>query len=276
MTIDQAINKINGINDRNPNDNLRLAAEKLGSISKILDDSYELKDELSKLVEQGQNKYNTNLFDADENVNNFKKWCEGVYRETLDFAKFVASSIKSIDNARTEGQNYLDKKDVTRKKWIGIFLVVVLVIAIACAVVSILATIKDWAWGDPLATCLGTIDFAVGIFSFSLDRISNIDSQKVSRSLEEMEQAQTTDLNKAIQISEEINKIVIKTKESKSDSVGGSFQNAPGSDNVQISGKYVQYAPGNNNCQDNSTTTFNIRTKNQYNGDVHIGNTYYK
>jgi hypothetical protein len=201
MNIKEAKDEIEAINKRNENANLKLAAEMLGSMSKLLGDSCELNGELLERVEEGHNRYNTIISDANEKKNDFNKWCKDLYKEVLNFE----GNLISVSKAQENGKKFIKKQASKRKKIIKGVMIFVVIISIGFAAVSICGTINEFEWADTLAACLGTIDFAVGVLGFSWERISDMKSQEVGHSLAEMEEAQTKDLSKAVEIAGNIN-----------------------------------------------------------------------
>lgn len=74
----------------------------------------------------------------------------------------------------------------TRKNRIRLVFYIMVTIAIGMAVAVICGIITGGEWAGVVATILGTVDFVMGILSFSWERISDMDAQSVEAVKEDL------------------------------------------------------------------------------------------
>ncbi len=140
------------------------------------------------------------LLDSLTDLSEFKIWAEQFNATVFQF---------KIENVYKQGQNYLEKNFTFRKGLLKGFLISIIIIAIFAAVFAMYGIFAKKDWANDFATILGIIDFTFGIIGFSIERISDMSAQKVSRSLAEIDTAQATDNSERANIAAKKCQIVI-------------------------------------------------------------------
>lgn len=185
------------------NANVDGATDVLKDLSRLLGGGYELDDEVSRYIDSGE-QYKSRLSQSLINSDDFNLWAKELYCTLLSLEKNCRDAMKQINQTSQKALNYISAKNKTRQCVIIAFLILVICIAFVAAAIAVYGMIKSTDWADSWASILGTIDFAIGILGFSIERISDIKAQNISRSLDEMRMAQSSDLQQAEEIAKRI------------------------------------------------------------------------
>lgn len=125
-----------------------------------------------------------------------------------DVRAFLNQPKEAIDKAKEaikEAEQRLYHKNSNCKNMVKFFLILMIVIAVGMAVAVICGIINGGEWAGIVATILGTVDFVMGILSFSWERISDMEVKSVRTTMGELDKAITDRTEKVEEIERKLN-----------------------------------------------------------------------
>lgn len=145
------------------------------------------------------------------------------YKEALAFEPFsvdkpwidsVISDIKEMINARSQNteREYYDRKPVVVKKRVRAIIWVLIVLALFIGIFVAIGLELEKIWAMTAATFLGVIDFTVGLVSFLVERLSDMNEKEVARCAETIAESAGTSHSDMEDTKKELEKMTTELK----------------------------------------------------------------
>lgn len=145
------------------------------------------------------------------------------YKEALAFEPFsvdklwidsVISDLKKMINARSQKteREYYDRKTVAVKKRVRAIIWVLIVLAIFIGIFVAIGLGLEKIWAMTAATFLGVIDFTVGLMSFLVERLSDMNEKEVARCAETIAESAGTSHSDMEDTKKELEKMTAELK----------------------------------------------------------------
>ncbi len=186
MNIKEAYSKIRNYetslfineNDINTGIEFKVYLEKLKKIAEI-HPNYVISNDFERIIENFKSKDSKEVEKLGEEIINIKN--------------------KMDEKGELNEDTFFEKNRIGRKRCLIIFLIIITLIAIGGSIIAIWGAINEVNWANTLATCLGVIDFSIGVLGFSWERISDMKAQKVSREMNELRKINKEDFARSIE-----------------------------------------------------------------------------